>query len=207
MRDSEIRPDPDSGTLPPPDIAGAVATVPFLPPPPAALAFTICSSEDPVTIRRRLTPALVLPALFTACSTQVETPTIASREALTADFAFPLTADSYVKQGEPNRAQGAVDHIRIRKSGNNRGLFTPDLRALSSLLVGGSLDRVQLELTISHTASNWGPTGRAISLHAMTQAWTESGATWNCADDTEPSNNKPDCAAAAWIMQKKGPHP
>ncbi|MGH9258724.1 MAG: DNRLRE domain-containing protein, partial [Acidimicrobiales bacterium] len=66
----------------------------------------------------------------------------------------------------------------------------------------------RLELTIAANADNWGSTGRTVDLHRLTQAWTETGATWNCADDTNPGNPVADCSGAtAWAMDGPDPRP
>jgi hypothetical protein len=41
----------------------------------------------------------------------------------------------------------------------------------------------------------------------MLVPWTESGATWNCPDDTEPGDPNPDCTGTAWSMSTLNPSP
>lgn len=51
----------------------------------------------------------------------------------------------------------------------------------------------QLQLFVQ-SASSWGG-GRVVEARRVTAGWTETGATWNCPDDTSPSNSQPDCPA------------
>ena len=50
-----------------------------------------------------------------------------------------------------------------------------------------------LELFV-RSASGWGTDGRPLEAHRLTADWTEEGATWSCALDTQPANSRPDCA-------------
>ncbi len=118
-----------------------------------------------------------------------------------------LVADTYLRSGSPNRNQGDESILRIRASGNNRVLLQADSTAVAAAIGTGTLVNASLELTITFNADNWGPTGRTIDLHRLTQRWTELGATWNCGDDLDPSNRRPDCPDTAWEMRNVGPNP
>lgn len=117
-------------------------------------------------------------------------------------------ADTYIRSGAPNQNEGTEAYLRLQSSGHNRALIRFDPEAIRSAVGTGTLQAARLELTISLNANNWGTAGRAIDLHRLTQAWTELGATWNCAVDANPSNSSPDCSGAtAWEMGGSGPNP
>jgi len=120
---------------------------------------------------------------------------------------LPLGADTYLRSGSPNQNQGTEPILRLRASGNNRALLRVDSAAVATAVGSGTVTSARLELTITLNADNWGSTGRTIDLHRLTQAWTEAGATWNCGDDLDPGNQKPDCPLSAWEMGGAGPHP
>lgn len=120
---------------------------------------------------------------------------------------LPL-ADTYLRQGAPNRSQGADPILRLQASGNNRALVRFDRVAIAAAVGAGTLQGARLELTIAVNADNWGTAGRTIDLHRLTQGWTEARATWNCADDANPANQSADCEGeTAWQMGGSGPHP
>jgi alpha-tubulin suppressor-like RCC1 family protein len=115
----------------------------------------------------------------------------------------PLTpsADTYLREGAPNQNQGTETSLRLQNSGNNRALLMWDPTAISQAIGAGTLTAARIELTISDNGDNWGTSGQTIDLHRMTRAWTETGATWNCAEDANLINHRPDCeGATAWEM-------
>jgi hypothetical protein len=117
------------------------------------------------------------------------------------------TGDTYLRSGNPNTNEGAALFLRVRPTGDNRALLRFDESDLVTAIGSGTLVSAQLELTIVDNADNWGPSGRTIDAHRLTQAWTELGATWNCANDTDPGNPVPDCPTEAWEMSTTGPNP
>jgi hypothetical protein len=119
-----------------------------------------------------------------------------------------LTADTYLRQGEPNQNFGTELILRVRPTGKNRALLQVDPATLAAAVGGGPVTAARLELTITHNADNWGPNGRDIALHRLTVPWTELGATWNCGVDTVPGNPQAECApGTAWEMGTAGPNP
>ncbi len=124
------------------------------------------------------------------------------------DTALAPSADTYIRQGSPNQNQGAEVILRLQSSGKNRALLRWDQAALVQAVAGGTVTSARLQLTISNLGDNWSTAGRTIELHRMTQAWTELGATWNCATDSVPGNSKPDCTGAtAWDMDHSAAYP
>jgi len=124
------------------------------------------------------------------------------------DTALAPSADTYIRQASPNQNQGVDLILRLQSSGKNRVLLRWDQGALAQAVAGGTVTSARLELTISDLGDNWGTSGRTIELHRMTQAWTELGATWNCAADSVPGNSRADCAGAtAWDMDHSATYP
>jgi hypothetical protein len=127
--------------------------------------------------------------------------------------------DTYLNQTDKNHAYGAEVVTSLRESAKNRILLQFDEETITG--AGNFLDavefgRVFLTLTIAENTSDWGP-GRPIDLYLMEQGWIDfeagdgspdAGATWNCAVDTNLSNNQPDCAGTdAWDVSKGGDNP
>ncbi|MDX1394763.1 MAG: DNRLRE domain-containing protein [Gemmatimonadota bacterium] len=129
-------------------------------------------------------------------------PRLPSASIAPVEHTIPVSADTYLKQGSPNKNQGSEAFLRIRQSGKNRALVHWDQAAMQTAVGDGYLLSARLELEISDNGNNWGTTGRPIAVHLMTQSWTEVGATWNCADDVDTSNQAPDCAGDEWEMGK-----
>lgn len=105
-----------------------------------------------------------------------------------------VTADTYLRQGAPNQNQGAETVVRVRQSGRNRALVSLDAAEAASLLAGTTVHSARLELSISDNGDNWGVSGRTVDLHRVTVPWFETGATWNCAADSDPTNQQRDCS-------------
>ncbi len=146
-----------------------------------------------------------------ACQDQ---PTVVHPPSAQADLAPPRdttlapSADTYIRQGSPNQNQGSELILRLQSSGKNRVMVRWDEQALVQAVAGGSVTAARLELAIADLGDNWGSAGRAIELHRLTQAWTETGATWNCAVDSLPGNSRPDCeGATAWDMDHSASYP
>jgi len=107
---------------------------------------------------------------------------------------FQAIGDTYLRKGAPNQNQGTEPILRIQKSGINRTLVQFDPQSLSTTLAGATLVSASLELHIQENGGNWGSQGRTVDVNRMTAAWTEGGATWNCPNDANPTNQQPDCA-------------
>ena len=108
------------------------------------------------------------------------------------------TQDTYLKQGSKNKNQGSEAILRIRQSGKNRALVQFDQSEITAIIGAGNLTSARLRLYIDTNANNWGSLGRSVTVHRMTQAWTELGATWNCPDDSNTANSSADCTQ--WDM-------
>jgi len=106
---------------------------------------------------------------------------------------FPAVADTYLRQGSPNQSQGDEALLRIQSSGHNRALVRFDAAEVAAVVGEAAMVGATLELFVEVNAGNWGTEGRTIDAHRLLSGWSESGATWNCADDAEPTNQQPDC--------------
>ena len=104
-------------------------------------------------------------------------------------------ADAYLRKGGPNQNQGTEPILRVQQSGSNRALVQLDQQSLATALAGATLVSAALELHVRENGRNWGTQGRTVDVHRLTEAWTETGATWSCPADANLSNSQPDCAA------------
>ena len=103
-------------------------------------------------------------------------------------------ADTYLRQGNPNRNQGAITFLRVRDAGNNRILVRFDASQVLAALAGQTLVKANLELFIEDNGGNWTAQGGTVDAHRLTASWMEASATWNCPADTNLANSRPDCA-------------
>ena len=106
----------------------------------------------------------------------------------------PAVADTTIAQGSPNKNFGAQATL-VLKEGGSRVLVRFDAAAIAAAVGGGSLATATLQVYIGSNAANWGATGRTVDVYRLDTAWTEGGATWNCAIDSDPGNSQADCAA------------
>ncbi len=126
---------------------------------------------------------------------------VTTRSSLPQTSLVTLTAsgDTCLRQGTPNANQGVELLLRLQQSGDNRVLVQFDQQALEQAVGSARIRSAKLRLYITSNANNWGTEGREVNVHRLTQAWTEGGATWNCQEDTDPSNNSADCVWS-WAM-------
>ena len=148
--------------------------------------------------------------------------TIAAPPPLEETVTLPAAADTYIRKGARNTNEGGSPIIRIRQGGDNRGLVRFDQAAIAAAVGGGTLLSASLEFTIEETKNNWGTQSREVAAHRMLMDWVEgngkngelpgnqsfrgtgTGATWECAKDTNINNQKADCADQdEWEMRLK----
>ncbi len=115
-----------------------------------------------------------------------------------------IDGDTYVKKGKPNQNQGDLPEIRLRASGNNRGLLSIDKTTVVGVVGERRFYEAEVVLTISDNGSNWGSGGRWVAIHRLLAPWSELGATWNCGVDLDLDNQAADCSATDWEMGKPG---
>lgn len=179
-------------------------------------------SESSRGLKRR--PAIF--ALFSLCLL-AELVLVVGSAAATDVVTLQASADTYLRSGAPNTNEGSSSFLRLRASGDNRALVRFDQTALQAAAQDRWLVSARLELTITHNANNWGPSGRTISVYRLTSPWEEgngfvdqgsppnrgagSGATWECAVDANIANQARDCSGSTqWEMGKPnqpGLHP
>lgn len=128
-------------------------------------------------------------------------------------------ADTYLRSGASDTNEGASSFVRVRASGDNRGLVRFDQPALQAAVGSGTLVSAALQFTVTDNGNNWGSSGRTISVYRVTSSWAEGngfvdrgspsrrgtgpGATWNCASDAAIQNTSKDCSGATvWEMGK-----
>lgn len=117
--------------------------------------------------------------------------------------------DSYVEENRPHRNRG--DDARLRVKGKDstsrvhRALVRFDSTAIEAAIGTDSLVSATLDLHVTES-SGWGSgSARFVGVHRLTEAWTEGGATWACANDTDVSNSTLDCGAGdQWSMEGAG---
>jgi RHS repeat-associated protein len=115
------------------------------------------------------------------------------------------TQDTYLRRLFPNQNQGEEAMLRVRALLGNRALLQFDQGQLVGAVGTRPLVAATLRLHIVLNGDNWGPEGRDVAVHRMRQAWTEFGATWLCPDDTNPSNQRPDCLPWNMADETAGP--
>jgi hypothetical protein len=170
--------------------------------------------HNPVTSRWLL--ALGLAAWTAACRDTLEpvdraepapppartmTPTVSGKGVLPS-------MDTYIRSDGAHKNYGGHDSLviqKIGKSGAARVLLTFPQAAIADSIGSDSLISGNIELTIKRTGTDWGTSGRAVAAHRLTRAWSELGATWNCANDVNVGNNKADCTGNTWSMTGSTP--
>ena len=118
--------------------------------------------------------------------------------------ALAPTADTYVPQLLPNQNFGSKNTLII-----SNALVRFDQTAIAAMLPAGSaVTSARLEVTIDAALTLPLRAGSTIGAFRMTHAWTESGATFNCAVDSNTGNAKADCTGTnAWKMGGSSPTP
>ncbi len=117
--------------------------------------------------------------------------------------ALPAVRDTSIRMTAMNRNFGQDATLDV-----NRTLVAFHQNAIRAAL--GAQDYLvsaTLELTLTSNAKRTRQGARTVDAHRLTRNWTEAGATWNCAVDSNTGNNKADCSGAtAWSMGLP-PHP
>ena len=126
-------------------------------------------------------------------SAQSDIPGVAFAAVATTDTAF-ASMDTYVHEGKPDENFGDLHRLRLRKRGRNRALVLFDQAAILAAVGTGTIVSATVELTIrSDKNDDWPLSGGTIDVHRMNQSWTELGATWHCAVDSDVTNSQADC--------------
>jgi hypothetical protein len=128
--------------------------------------------------------------VFAACSLAALATTALAAQTVT----LQASADTTLKQGSPNKSFGGETTLTI-KEGGSRVLLRFDGAAIAAAVGGGSLASAALQVYVGANAANWGATGRTVDIYQLTTAWTEAGATWNCAADPNPGHAGAGCTS------------
>jgi hypothetical protein len=112
------------------------------------------------------------------------------------------SADTYVPLLLPNRNFGSEKVLVI-----SNALIQFDQAAVAATVPpGAAVMSARLEVTIDAALTLPLKAGSTIGAFRMTHAWTESGATFNCAVDANVGNAKADCSGGdAWKMGGSSP--
>lgn len=106
-----------------------------------------------------------------------------------------LTADTSVRASTPNKNYGSASSIDV-----NRGLVKIDDATLQAAMPDGDYV-LSAKLRLTLVPSNTRRFQRNLGAHRVLKHWTEGGATWNCAVDSNTSNSSADCSGATdWSM-------
>lgn len=106
---------------------------------------------------------------------------------------LPAAADTTLRHLLPNQNFGGDDGLRVGWSKASRSLVRFDTAAVVATVGSGTLVSAHLELYVEGTFESLGLVSQDVAAHRVTAAWTEAGATWNCAIDTRPGDIRADC--------------
>ena len=130
----------------------------------------------------------------------------------TCDGDLPRTAntvclssggDTYVQSLFGSSNHGNETALRIQSAANHRTLIQFDQGGLEDAIDGRAVVSAYLEVEVAHNYGLHGIFGRPVDIHALTVPWTEDGATWECAIDSNTSNFWPNCSGATeWEMAR-----
>src|SRR5215203_444304 len=106
---------------------------------------------------------------------------------------FPAVADTYIRQPQANQNLGAEPLLRLQGTDKTRVLVRFDGAQIAAAVGAGTLRSATLVVSAKREGRNWG-SGHTVAVHRVTSPWTETGATWNCAQDSDPGDQQPGCS-------------
>ncbi|MDD9944457.1 MAG: DNRLRE domain-containing protein [Myxococcales bacterium] len=109
-----------------------------------------------------------------------------SAQALTTEITLEPVADTRVSNYDPVTNFGSDDNLKVAGvlfDTTKMSMVRFDETAIVAAVGSGALESATLEVAIDTVGFGWGDND--LALHRMTMAWTESGATWLCANDTD----------------------
>lgn len=117
----------------------------------------------------------------------------ATLPAATTIVTINATGDNFIKGTHQNENEGSKGYFRIQNANISHALVRFSQSQLSSAVGPKYVVSAMLELYVETNFNNWGA-GRLVDVHRLTTDWTEGSSTWSCPNDTNLSNNSPDCA-------------
>ncbi|MET0287761.1 MAG: DNRLRE domain-containing protein [Polyangiales bacterium] len=109
-------------------------------------------------------------------------------------------ADTTLKANSPFSNFGKVTNINTSGLPRERSLVRFDQAKLVAAVAGRPVVSASLELSVQELAPFFFY-GTDATVHRVQKAWTETGATWSCANDTVPTNSSSNCTSAnGWAM-------
>jgi len=130
-------------------------------------------------------------------------------------------ADSFTQHNEQNSNEGASPFLELSVEGKERALIQFSESQIQAAVGSDPNYTAMLQLKIVSNNNKWS-TGRQIDVDRMEQAWTEgngsynynnnrgtgSGVSWDCATDTNITNQSDNCSGStAWDMIDPGSWP
>lgn len=147
-------------------------------------------------------------------------PTLTPTPTPTTTTLTPI-ADSFIQHNEQNSNEGASPFLELSVEGKERALIQFNKSQIQAAVGNDPNYTATLQLTIVSNNNKWS-TGRQIDVDRMEQAWTEgngsynynnnrgtgSGVTWDCATDTNITNQSDNCSGSTvWDMIDQGSWP
>jgi hypothetical protein len=109
-------------------------------------------------------------------------------------------ADTTIKETSSASNFGKVTNINAAGLPRERSLVRFDQAKLVAAVAGRPVIAASLELTVQELAPFFFY-GTDATVHRVQKAWTETGATWSCANDSTPTNSTNNCTSAnSWAM-------
>jgi hypothetical protein len=137
---------------------------------------------------------------------------------------IPVAADTYVRQVAQNANEGGSPFLSVRALIDHHGLVRFDQSAIEAAVGGNILQSAVLRMTIVQNSGYWGPNGQDVAAHRLNVEWAEgngaqldiqppawtrgtgSGATWNCAVDSNIANIFKNCSGVTeWSVNDAAP--
>jgi hypothetical protein len=166
------------------------------------------------------TPAFKTPEPTTEIAEDIQDTLVESgilQVPLRPDTIYP-SKDSYLRKLLPNINEGENHNLFVTWLGSDRTLVAFDQAQIAEAVTGKTLQSATLNMYINFNLNDWG-SGRYIEARPLTVDWAEgngynenivvpvlgtgSGVTWNCAVDTDISNNAKNCGTS-WNGGKFG---
>lgn len=110
-------------------------------------------------------------------------------------ISLPASADSYILADARDANQAKEAALIVGGNSPGRALVRFSQTDIQNTVGSGSFLSASLEL-YAGTSAAWKDDSRPVNVHRITENWTESGVTWNCANDSNPSNDVPNCVDA-----------